>query len=448
MNILFTGQAGAEKSALAISLANHFLRENGINRSVEDSTAADIIRPLIAVREVEDQKWGGFPDLRSFLDSSDDFWKRYIWRDTLARILDDLARPPIPQNQFLLIHCYYYRRGRYFTAHNAHLLRRFSPDMVVTLIDDIYDVWQRIEGRETELPEERRSHFSLEELLTWRDIEISASAQLAATLGVPHYVLAVKHPIDTFYDLVFKREEKLVVYACCAISRTREDNERREQVDEYRRRLRQHFVVLDPLSIDELLYSEDDPRWEQVADTGSFQAFYANRWPVEKPSLPSPQPVANPFGGMSPEKIKAVLTTVLNQIAHRDFALVAQSDVVPAYRPFYRDYNGERSLATSHGMDEEMTFALSLKPPTHPYVIRVLPHHPRYDYLPQHTSFFRSIGSQGQMMFFPPLERMESLPEDDTSGLDDLIQHLQTLQPTLVPQHRKATRDWLRQMTS
>jgi hypothetical protein len=190
--------------------------------------------------------------------------------------------------------------------------------------------------------------LDLLQVLDWRSIELMLSDSLAQSLGCPHYIFAVKHPIQTFYDLICT--DKRIVYLSHPISEPRR-MEMAGRIDEARAfvakmsqiiaRLQADSTVIEPTTIDEL----------RIRGSGGN---LGTRWPFQpderellyEPPEPCPgaaRPFVFPSGWESddrPEIGESGLTRNLRnaigqQIDARDHGLVEQSRIIACYRPLY-----------------------------------------------------------------------------------------------------------------
>lgn len=319
----------------------------------------------IRVFQVESRKHLGL-SMQAFLEQDRQQERLDIWKRSGQAILTEIdktsehaRRDGQPEPHFFLAyHHWYLRNGKSFTAVNRDILLRFRPDLFITLIDDTYDTWQRVRNREKG-PNRAEAGFTLQELLYWRAAEIASTRELAENLYVnqelisgsaaakkafaqvcggpiPHFVVAVKHPLPTFYSLLFRRDRPLV-YASYPITAVRYSQDGRNEIDAYRRALhRANFTVIDPLTIDELRFADMKDEALQKLAQGSLSL--PPRWPVDVsqplgPPLLSETPLTdNPFEGVS---IRDLRNAIQPQVVARDLILVDQVRHVAAYRPFY-----------------------------------------------------------------------------------------------------------------
>lgn len=283
-------------------------------------------------------------------------------------------------------------------------------DVVITLVDDIYDVKSRL-GRPRGLfsvPAVNQSDYldaiiKLLRVLEWRNFETVLSSKIAEICGAHHYLLGTKHPLVTFHDLV-TRAEKGIVYLAHPISQVRrlmrkggEDADRAEamiqRVGQLAVALRDNFVVLEPTAIDELRFDNEavidgdrivvpklswrwplasveseDLLWSQVSGTSEP---FGHSWEVKAGAIEGKS--HSEWNAQERSELKEAAPLLLTlqenvqmQIKSRDFALVSQADGIVVYRPMFEghessgvrleiDYHDELSKV---GLDRALTVVL------------------------------------------------------------------------------------------
>jgi adenylate kinase len=114
----------------------------------------------------------------------------------------------------------------------------------VTIIDSVYQIQRRL--GETE---QWRGRLDTDELIAWQEQEVFLSKMFAAYERVPHYLIAHDEPTKSLFDLIcFKRPR---IYLGYPITNLRREglSDLIEMAREFGQRLREHFVVFDPLSV-------------------------------------------------------------------------------------------------------------------------------------------------------------------------------------------------------
>lgn len=251
---------------------------------------------------------------------------------------------------------------------------------VITFLDDIYDVYRRLrEPGQLFAPVPAATNVDpfitiidaiqhLILLLVWRSVENMAAEQIATQLGVPHYLLAVKHPISIADNLVAGK--KIPVYLSHPISEVRYlqkqgESDKAEKVVAEIQELTtalinsKYILPLCPTTIDELIIAKDE--------SDGYVPILEQRWPSEKaddllfvepanPSLNPLDPDCSWAGIVQESKEKAQAISVFLSHLHdwvsdetnaRDRKLVEQSRALVVYRPYF---NG----AESYGVLQEI----------------------------------------------------------------------------------------------
>jgi nucleoside 2-deoxyribosyltransferase len=236
----------------------------------------------------------------------------------------------------------------------------FKPHRIVTLIDDIQAVQQRMGQHGYE--------FRLRELLRWRDTETMMADVLSKHTVDPinsrlypfdnSPIVSIRHTPNMLYKYLCKPEIPRV-YASFPVGSPRilEDQTKREEVmqeiDRFRSKLREHFTVFDPLTIDEF------PLQYAFARAGSekqLQLSAIDQWPIppEQTLCNEPRKTIE----LARDDVEEVVTKlggqegkneIARQTERRDFRLIDQSDFIVIYRPTYlKKMDGEWSRGTYH----------------------------------------------------------------------------------------------------
>ena len=372
--VIFTGQSGTKiDSALKdfISKASPFVR--GLQRprpfKIEDEMKNIYLNeqmkqdsPTIWIREILTLP----PPALSVL------WEKAF--ESVLKTIEDEKNKDI----FINLHaCFYHHYTvEYISLAKAELIRRFQPDLFITLIDDIYDIHNRLRepgqifhpsyGGATE---PIGAILELMRILDWRANEIMMTRHFANELRVPHYVFAVKHSYDTLYKLIF--EDKHKFYISHPISEVRRlqksgEGEEANQIIEAIHRLEtkssSEFASFFPTTIDELRIQQEErdkktvyvpklmPRW----DSEKYQK------PINLLFIPLSKIKSDPLWGKENEYsrelhllLKALYNRIEVQVSSRDHKLVEQSDFLFVYRPCF---NGN----VSSGVLKEIQYYMML----------------------------------------------------------------------------------------
>ena len=257
------------------------------------------------------------------------------WRQAGQDIADELAAAA-PRHAIIAAHLTYYTSGRQFSLIDLPTIRRWRPDCIITLVDDMLDIHAALRRRDTA----RHTNFQLRlrEILGWRSAEIAMADLLARNLyseyAIPHYVVSVKHPAEMLYRLIFRRGQYPLVYASFPITAVRDDPERRAAIDDIRRELHRRFIVFDPLTLDEGTPQVFEKAQAAVAAGQPEIVICAGeaRWPLDPAgTLCEHRPSTYPMT-LDPQEALEVWDDMENQVRHRDLTMVEQAQCVAAYR--------------------------------------------------------------------------------------------------------------------
>jgi hypothetical protein len=323
--VLFLGQTGLGKKVLAKALL----------AEISQRAAGAGVKPgeIWEHFDLEQDFLDPGRPIRDFLQDLP-FERQGAW-DTAANELISRVKASDARHVGVFLHGYYWFRGEFFTHIDVNALRGLQPTLIVTLIDDAYDVHTRIMQREAEF-ETGADELVLPQLLTWRWAEISIGDLLARSVRgdrrVRHLVFAVKHSANTLRQLILERQ-RLPVYASFPITRVRRPRtgitkSNREslqsEVNAFRKRLRgEGFTVLDPLTIDEYRLTDGGElleRWD-IADLD----------PMVPPETDLHQETLRQVGDEHTRR--PLMSEVKVQITRRDFRMIDGAAVVATYRP-------------------------------------------------------------------------------------------------------------------
>lgn len=363
--VLLAGHAGLDKRTVAARLQTFLEGEQGrpdwINR--------------VACEELDDAlEEIGEPTSRQMLEVRSQARLRESWARGWQRLVEKLNDSK-PRCAIVSVHFVLADKSLRVVPAILNDIAGWKPDLVVTLIDDVYAIKRRIQAKSYD--------FSFQQLYDWRTIEGTFADQVAllaserkATRGTggerrkaltDSVVLSVNSPIRTLARLI-AQPELTRVYASFPISSTRGDPQKKAAIDRFRRQLHEHFVVFDPLAIDELPLLGCEPgegetsrfppgvrgasapgscgpaRWDSRFTDGTVENGLA-------PLLPAQDTIELHSGGSAPfyplefpyREIESLKygdvsqeeTTVHDQLTVRDLRLVEQADYLVVYRPWW-----------------------------------------------------------------------------------------------------------------
>lgn len=321
------------------------------------------------------------------------------WQAAWSRFMPDHKPNGKSVNHtFLAVHgCYI--RGHYGArvVLNPVSVAAFQPDLIVTLIADVYDLWWNTEIRAG--GQAWRGRPTLEQLILGRRQETVVGDQIAAACqtgghAVRHLMLSVGHPCDTLGNVINARHPH-VVYLSFPISEPRRMSERgdlsgTEAVSSFIKKAYKYqtsvrtLAFICPLGIDELPlvfalpdqyttadlvlrpteeedqknkieFNRDDKRW-------NMNAF----WPENvRLALPS-----RSLGYVCKNQLCVAAGNIWTDVTWRDYRLVGQSDCVAAFNPVF---NKRDRMAG--GVRQEIAFATANGKPV--YIFQDPVHDPK-----------------------------------------------------------------------
>lgn len=363
--VLFTAQSGVKVRQGLEKLASYCQRQG---RPVQVLKVEDQLVPRHLQRypDCEDTAFLQSPGgLKHLLLRPKEYLRR-LWGDALKLTLDQAANG---QGDILLAMngIFYNNTSReFFSCVDMEALkteldnqdRGLAVRGVVTLVDDIYDVyrWLAQPGQLFEPvargPLGRAGEAILYMLmgLQWRAMETYCAAEMAKRFSVDHLVLAVKHPLSVVHDAIFTN--KPVVYLSHPIADVRSDGPFIADVQRLTDLLRVSEVVVPiyPTSVDELRLE-----YEETAGGRVYRPTLTDRWPCPSPDeslfVPPPDHELNPLdpeGAFAALRyweraeysalaglLRGLVDAIITQINWRDRKLVEQAAGIVAWRPFF-----------------------------------------------------------------------------------------------------------------
>ncbi|SRR5712692_1129222 len=172
------------------------------------------------------------------------------------------------------------------TGFDAHYLRRLAVDVYVNIYDEASAIHRAHQGSH-----QWQGRLKLDEIITWRDEELFLTEVFAQFNEKPVFLVAKNEPHETLGKLISSPDSKKVYlsYPISAIQKTKP--ELLDNVTVCAGKLRQRYVVFNPLSIKDLVLLPES-------------------------------------GASAPER-----EHLRQQTVWRDFKLIRQSDIVAVYYP-------------------------------------------------------------------------------------------------------------------
>lgn len=372
MKVLFTGQSGQNINSELQKFKNDFklfthLSDKRPHYFKVENVIEEIYKKDKQITSNTKQTWKKF--LREPYSLQESYWKK-SFEKILTQIQDIEAKTPTA-NFFINLHAIHYhpRTQEYLSILNLDLLKKLRPDKIISLIDDIYDIRHRLAldpndifydriKNQNEAYKRLKIAMQLARVLDWRAKEIMMSRFIAKELDIKHFVLAIKHPWDTLFNLTF--ENKQSVYLSHPISEPRrleirgeydEAKKIRNEITQISSKLCENFITFLPTTIDEfrikkeknsdgeIFYAVLNKRWENEIYAESKEMLYSVSgfddtdalWQKHEPGF-----IDTEFNFI----LKSLNDTISDQVTSRDYMLVEQSDILVVYRPLY---NGNAS---------------------------------------------------------------------------------------------------------
>ena len=272
--------------------------------------------------------------------------------------------------------------GCYIQAHygsrwilDPNEVAKFRPDLIVTLIADVYDMWWRTEKRA--VGEDWRGRPTLEQLVLGRRFEVAVGDQISLAAGCKHLVLAVEHPLDTLYRCAFRPNVK-VAYLSFPISEPRRmqaagDGSGIEQISEFIeyahacQKQSPNLACVCPLGIDELpfvrAFEAEPEKTDGEFDRDRLRWNLSDFWPTEE-RMGQP---ADPHGHFPIKDAREAAGSINSDVTWRDFRLVEQAHCLAVFNPVFNNRD-----KVSGGVGDEIAFARHRDLPVYIYQD---PHH-------------------------------------------------------------------------
>lgn len=294
-------------------------------------------------------------------------------------------------NCILDTHALFRWRNALIPAFDIDQLRDFHPQMFVTLIDDLDNIYKRIQEKEETIWKRQ----TLKDIVIWREEEIVMTDTIAdlinadETKRVPHYILTRSSSPEVLYKLMFVGDQKKV-YTSFPISGMGEKEQ--EETEEFRKVLAERFIVFDPYTITEKkILTLCDTFTDEIGgylENDEIEAFLAKaiskKTAVEKESseekpwkFPNVETVKRAFASEAtifyPRDeeqrslrildLQQVRGNIDGQIESRDLYLIRQSDILIVYilvQQVMKNGKLERQPHYSAGCQTELTYAHSI----------------------------------------------------------------------------------------
>jgi hypothetical protein len=390
---------------------------NGLNAEVADVEAGIKKNPEIveALNNMDDVYTKDTIDMGLILSNLPRSKIKSLWEASVKNCLESLANSK-KSLKILSMHLMYNckKRNEFYSVVNAQSLTlekrdvKLSPSAIIVLIDDIYDVYEKLRGilegthlrdyafrqlkglsvAENALRISQWKIQNLIELLYWRYFETILAENLAHQFGLEkrYFVFAVKQGKEALRNLV-ANPGALDIYLSHPVRDARKLKNKigswpafTSEVEELQTLFIQHSVsLLCPTAIDELRFNQNeqdstytgilDSRWPSTESkspedllyvpfenntdlnyTSFFKLEYYDKGKEALVPLPD-ESIGENLKTIHSNILQVLINTIEKQIASRDFLLVNYSKGVLVYRPYY--FTDPR-FSFSSGVDKEV----------------------------------------------------------------------------------------------
>jgi len=253
--------------------------------------------------------------------------RRAVFRDIVAEARGASHAPLEPdrstgrRHAIVNTHATFRWRHGLFAAFDFDQVRQLQPDMLICLVDNVEVTHYRLHRDHT-------IEATLKDLMVWREEEIMATELLAQALGVHDrfFVMArgrYEPSVETCFRLIC-RPTAPKVYGSFPMTHVAGMPEVLAEIDAFRRRLAEHFVVFDPGDVDEKLLLES------AIDAAKRGEDFIEAETVEATRGGGRETVRFP---VSVRQVLDIAGDIDGQIYARDFMLIDQADMIVSLIP-------------------------------------------------------------------------------------------------------------------
>ena len=245
---------------------------------------------------------------------------------------DIIAKSRKTPNLIVNTHATFRWRHGLFPAVDFDQMRELNADMYICLLDAVTALHARLEA-------EHSTEHSLKDLIVWREEEIIGTEMLCRGIDaqVPFYCLArggENETSETFHRLLFDRTAKKV-YLSFPMTAVVDMTDTKQQIDEFRRLMKQIFICFDPGDLEE---SHLSYRAAQAAASGL--SYVEDMVFGQKVHLDL-------------SEVRQIERDIDSQTYARDFMLIDQADMIVSFIPALPDGRA----AISSGVERELQHA-------------------------------------------------------------------------------------------
>ncbi|MCW1296797.1 MAG: ATP-binding protein [Candidatus Parvarchaeota archaeon] len=180
----------------------------------------------------------------------DDLALKFLRSAAFERIISQVGDEDIT---IIDSHANFLWKNDFRQAFDVSYLRRFNPDLYITIIDNPIKIHKKLEQNP-----QWKGKLNLGNVIHWQCVEELETKTAAQFAGKPFYLIPQGQPGSTLYELIFEPEKELT-YLSAPI--THLDAENMQKVDKFAKKLMEYKNVILPIFIG------DAPlEWKLVVD--------------------------------------------------------------------------------------------------------------------------------------------------------------------------------------
>lgn len=218
--------------------------------------------------------------------------------------------------------------GLYY-ALDFRVLKKLSPDVIITLVDDIDEIRFNLNKR---FKKYHWPKFTLKDIIVWREEEIMTSELLSVLLDAKYYLIPMAHSPELIYKILYDYKLRKA-YVSFPISHVRDKPALLREINRFRNAIQGCVIAFDPYTIKEKRLSY---LLEDVGPKGEFVSVKVRKGKIR----------------LSINEVRDIDEDIEGQIVSRDYKMIEQSDLIIAYVP---DFFGKPLI--SEGVERELQHA-------------------------------------------------------------------------------------------
>lgn len=237
--------------------------------------------------------------------------REFVAEQVKQEIIEKRESTEKPTIVFISSHATFWYRKTLIAGIDFRLLRWLTPGMLITVVDDVVDVWTRLH----DTGQERWKDVDPTEISEWREIETFFTQQFARAItpeGEPNrfFVIPKSQDPGSIVQMLIRPESKKVYRSYPITSVKKKHPDVQNKADLIGEQLERNMIVFDPLGVTDLERTKELKRKYDAWCTANGSN---SNWPVIEQHLKS-------------------------QTISRDHQLIDQSDAVVVFYPTLRHW--------------------------------------------------------------------------------------------------------------